>query len=1122
MKPPRRSLMKKLSKMLLIHWYGYGRELIEFENINFLTGKTASGKSTIIDALQLVLLGDTNGNFFNKAANEKSVRTLKSYLFGENGDDGEAGFRYLRSGPFTSYVVLEFYDTERRQYFLNGFVADCYSDQNFEYKWFTADRCKIPENCFIMEHARTPRNIRQLRDYLTNELKVSFEFIDTNKRFQEVILAKYGTLKRKYLSLLKKAVPFTPITDIEKFITESVCDVKNNIRIEQMQSDIRQYKTLEADAERTQKRIEALSEIRRISGLYEADRERWHQQGYMILRAEKEEYLQEEQKLNKELLIKKEKKSLLQQEIDELTALLQREKDEMETLREELLTSDLYSRQKTLSEEIRTLTAEIDQLEEGQNQALSALLSYGLTWSKAIESHPDTFSAAEKALAERLMAMHPSGLLTTDFADISEVLSGMLEKARDEAMEFKIRGRQILEEKKELEAREANLEKGIKPYPRTVMHLKHLIEEALFTKYRKAVEVPIFADLLEIRNPKWQDAVEGYLDRQKFNLLVPETYYADAVCVLDQLKKEENIYDAGLVDIQKLRKEAGKDIRANALSEEVETEDPDARLYADYLLGAVVKCEKAEELNRFRTAITPNVTLYKNYVVRRLNPSRYQDPFIGRKSMQVLLEKCRKDLKETEERLNTVMKEYRSLVEISKLPVLSAFEAEHHRVSVEKAAKLPELSERRSSVQQEYDSIDFTWLEKTKNRIDQLKSQADQHENTSEKEKAAFWRLDEQLSSLEKKALPEVIGKITDVDARIQAAYEPDWVEKLAEPEFLKRLHDKERTQLTMLESYQRARKQTETVMEMHRVERRRLRMAYDQEFQMPFDIEKEDNAEFEKELHTLADIRLPDYIEKIRDAREKAYNQFRDDFIAKLKSNIESVSEQIRELNEALRSSVFGTDRYRFEMKPRAEYQSYYDMITDPMLLDIGGYNIASANFNEKYQREIDSLFKTLIISDSELNAERRAEYERNIRKFTDYKTYLVFDLLVTNDQGETQRLSRTLLKKSGGETQIPFYISLLASFSQTCRIRAKTQNNTLRLIILDEAFSKMDGERIQESISLLRRFGLQAVFSAPPEKIPDIAPNVDRNIAVYKSGHHSFTRFFDPAQIEEIIEEI
>jgi ABC-type multidrug transport system fused ATPase/permease subunit len=75
--------------------------------------------------------------------------------------------------------------------------------------------------------------------------------------------------------------------------------------------------------------------------------------------------------------------------------------------------------------------------------------------------------------------------------------------------------------------------------------------------------------------------------------------------------------------------------------------------------------------------------------------------------------------------------------------------------------------------------------------------------------------------------------------------------------------------------------------------------------------------------------------------------------------------------------------------------------------------------------------------------------------------------------------------------------------------------------IIILDEAFSKMDGERIQESIHLLRRFQLQAIFSAPPDKIPDIAPLVDRNIAVYKDSRHSFTRNFDPKEIDESLME-
>ena len=61
------------------------------------------------------------------------------------------------------------------------------------------------------------------------------------------------------------------------------------------------------------------------------------------------------------------------------------------------------------------------------------------------------------------------------------------------------------------------------------------------------------------------------------------------------------------------------------------------------------------------------------------------------------------------------------------------------------------------------------------------------------------------------------------------------------------------------------------------------------------------------------------------------------------------------------------------------------------------------------------------------------------------------------------------------------------------------------------------MDGERIRESILLLKQTGFQCILSAPPEKIGDIAPLVDRNIAVIKRKLSSFTRVFDARQLLE-----
>ena len=94
--------MKTLKKIKIINWHYFWNETIAIEPIVFLTGLNASGKSTLIDAMQVLLLGDTSGRFFNKAATEKSSRTLKGYLRGELGDAEDGGFRYLRNGRFTS------------------------------------------------------------------------------------------------------------------------------------------------------------------------------------------------------------------------------------------------------------------------------------------------------------------------------------------------------------------------------------------------------------------------------------------------------------------------------------------------------------------------------------------------------------------------------------------------------------------------------------------------------------------------------------------------------------------------------------------------------------------------------------------------------------------------------------------------------------------------------------------------------------------------------------------------------------------------------------------------------------------------------------------------------------
>ena len=106
---------------------------------------------------------------------------------------------------------------------------------------------------------------KQLLEFFNlNYKKNDFMFCDTNMQYQNMLKEKFGNLKDKYFSLFKKAVSFIPITNIEQFITEYVCDVPNEINIESMKANIGAYERLKLEADDMEVKIKSLEEISRI------------------------------------------------------------------------------------------------------------------------------------------------------------------------------------------------------------------------------------------------------------------------------------------------------------------------------------------------------------------------------------------------------------------------------------------------------------------------------------------------------------------------------------------------------------------------------------------------------------------------------------------------------------------------------------------------------------------------------------------------------------------------------------------------------------------------------------------------------------------------------------------
>ena len=100
---------KIFTRMCLNNWGGINHKVLQFnEYVNLFSGKSGSGKSTVMDAIQVILYGSFSPTFLNKAADDaKNRRSVLSYLRGEQ-KDGSAN---RGDCDFCSVIALEIEDT---------------------------------------------------------------------------------------------------------------------------------------------------------------------------------------------------------------------------------------------------------------------------------------------------------------------------------------------------------------------------------------------------------------------------------------------------------------------------------------------------------------------------------------------------------------------------------------------------------------------------------------------------------------------------------------------------------------------------------------------------------------------------------------------------------------------------------------------------------------------------------------------------------------------------------------------------------------------------------------------------------------------------------------------------
>lgn len=1111
--------MKKLTKILLINWLYFQKQVIELDDINFLTGKNGAGKSTIIDALQIVFLGELNTRNFNKAASDSSQRTLDGYL---RADMDEKNPYSRRGKDFSSYIACEFHDDQNGKQFVTGIVFDCRSDGTRQERYFIYNGV-IPEDCFLIE--RQAMDISALRKYLTQLYGTGATLFDSHTKYRTEMLSRWNVHTEQVCRMLKKAVSFRPITDIQRFITENICDIPDKPDIVAMQQNIRDYKRHEELARRQEEKLEALKTIGSAYRQMQKATDRYREQSFLTLWARKEvtgeeiiksEHEREEFKSD---IVRCEEK---EREIGEKQKVLDQRRRELYADRE---ASDVYQEKSRLENHKNALAQEQAVLAGQMRQTALAIKQEAhrlVSLSETIASWPDLdIVAALKEASEGISVQYRpfTGFSMDDFAKPITVFEGAQAAAamfsgvlRDAAYRLETEVSGIKEKQDEKRAILSNLKRNVKDYPTGLLHLRKRLSEELKTRLGRPVAVDILADLLEIvqGEESWRGAVEGYLNTQKFYLLVPPDAYRDALIIFDRVKYDYRKQSFGLVDIGKLRERENNEPWPDSLAFKVETQSDLARSYIDYLLGRVVCCTHINQLRRHRTAITAEGMLYQGYVARPLRREAMEDAFIGRKAIALRTERIGRELTELGQTLDQLLPLHQELErQKSRETLFSGFFVQNEiRKRLDGYTRGLEISREIDVLEEKQSGLNLMWLADLDNQIKALEQEIETlrtREKEVIKEKST---LEERVRVLDFETLPDLNQKHTEQEDEIEERFSETFIKETGLPRYQQEMERLKRAR-AIAKNFGDHLQQTLNEQESARSSLRKARTDYVSSFQpCSFSIEAPDNDEYTEEQRRLEESELPAYREKIKRARESAMEQFQNDFLAKLKSSIEQVQDQVRNLNKALRQAQFGTDSYQFRIDRDPDYAGYYDMIMAPELME-GEGGLFALPFQQKYGPMIEELFGRIAASDDKaLNARKQSELQKNIELFTDFRTYLRFDLETTDRNGNKQLLSQTLNTKSGGETQTPFYIAVLASFAQLYQVNnaSGVANNTVRLVVFDEAFNKMDSDRIIESIRLLRKMHLQAIVCTPPDKLPDIMPMADRTLLVQKNKYQMF----------------
>lgn len=1084
-----------MTKIKLINWHIFDNHTIEINHNTLITGENGHGKSTLLDAVNFVLSGASGK--FNQAANTNTKRTIESYIRGKTGIEGKTFIR--EQDNVISHIALEFYDKLTKKYLTIGVVFELPFSRNKNHGTFY----HILDSRLLDEYYIHNNNILGLNQFkqAVKTMDKTVNTSETKRDIKSMIKSTLGLSGDKYFELLPKALAFHPINEVNQFVYDFLLP-EDRVDIESLQTNIYSYREISKLLKMEKEKLEFLTPLESLSQQYKETQINIDILEYLKVDLKYESI---QKTIEKENNVIKDTKIKYDDALDK-QSVMDTKLVSIDTSLSELQADDILLRIDALDKQIK------------DDKQKLALIDHKIRNIVELVKH-ETQIAKKLGLefvANELLNSNKFQQLINEIDSFDKLLEDKRSELNIKISEHKKEQTTLYNDKTELKKHIENLESNRFTYDVHVQSLIHILKEELALMFNKeSIDVRPLCELLDINteNDVWRNAIEGYLNTQRFDIIVEPQYFNKALEIYEKHKFKKKIHGVGLINTNKLK---NYEMLENSLASKVVGLNEFARQAIYMIMGKVICVDEIDDLRLHAHSITPTGMTYRNNTARQINQMIWERPFIGQRAIQKQLENARLKEKELDIGIASITRRINEL---------------ENKIHLTRQSRIRELL----NIPNHFNSYDDLEMQITKNEKELLLLKKDDSwleiAGLITLKKNEKKQLEEQKNQLIKHIgvfenhINEIETKIIRLTNDLADAYSlyndlPDMTTHIQQIQEQKKIlisaeNDKYDKVLKNIETQY---KTLEKQMDGCEAKILELMKTYTQKYdngQLIPDIHNLE--EYMEILYRIKERNIIEFEDKAAIALNACEKSFKEDFLSKLREKIQTAQEGFYHLNKALKTKPFGSDKeiytFTYSESNNPNFRDYYKILQSSE--DYESKSLLVESLSEKNLILLKTLFDTLTSEDkSEAQVKRISEY-------TDYRKYMDYDIKITNKNNESYYFSKVNKEKSGGETQTPFYVIIASSFQQLLDSSRKNRSSAC-VVMFDEAFNNMDESRIEAMMEYYNELNIQLLIAVPPQRLVNIVPYVETTLGLIKSNHtvvvHSWKEHHEVSGNEEL----